>query len=192
MSCLPNRVIPTLCFRSAEVRGCCAAVQVLSGSLSCWNAGSHASSSIQQPHRQDTLLLGPFQGFAANYAKGKGGLLAHDAGMADAGTALNGPAACRLCTCCVCFSYSMVTQQLTYLQADEHAKLACCNVQERRAASTKQRRSQRMRMQQQQTHRSQSLTLPHTRGRLQGHVHSDSIGNFDELNGYPWLLLQGQ
>ncbi|WIA13115.1 hypothetical protein OEZ85_006713 [Tetradesmus obliquus] len=58
--------------RAAEVRGCCAAAQALAGSLPCWNAGSHASSSVQQVHQQDLLLLSPFQGFAAHYAKGKG------------------------------------------------------------------------------------------------------------------------
>lgn len=60
------------CCRAAEVRGCCAAAQALAGSLPCWNAGSHASSSVQQVHQQDLLLLSPFQGFAAHYAKGKG------------------------------------------------------------------------------------------------------------------------
>eukprot|EP00882_Tetradesmus_deserticola_P011483 GHRQ01012149.1.p1 GENE.GHRQ01012149.1~~GHRQ01012149.1.p1 ORF type:complete len:239 (+),score=77.64 GHRQ01012149.1:173-889(+) len=58
--------------RSAQVRGWCAANQALSGSLSCWNTGSH-TSSISQPHQQHLLLLSPFQGFAAHYAKVKGG-----------------------------------------------------------------------------------------------------------------------
>jgi hypothetical protein len=47
-------------------------VQALSGSLLCWNAGSPASSSVQQLYQQDLLLLSPYQGFAAHYAKGKG------------------------------------------------------------------------------------------------------------------------
>jgi hypothetical protein len=70
---LPYSADLSCCFRSVEVRGCCAAAQTLSVSLSWWNAGSHASSnSIQQLHQQDVLLLRPFQGFAAHYAKGKG------------------------------------------------------------------------------------------------------------------------